>query len=56
MEHEDLKEGARTEVECAASWAAILAFNSGTALVDPVTLNMDEGFSETIVNTMVDTA
>jgi hypothetical protein len=40
----------------AVSHAAILAFNYGTALVDPATLNMEEGFSETIFNRMVDTA
>jgi hypothetical protein len=56
MENEDLKEGARTEVECSVLHAAIFAFNYGTALVDPATLNMEEEFSETIVNRMVDTA
>jgi hypothetical protein len=56
MEHEDLEEGAKTEVQCVVSHATILAFNSGTALVDPATLNMKEGFSQTIVNIMVDTS
>jgi hypothetical protein len=56
MEHEDPKEGARTEPECAVSHVAIIAFNSGMALVDPATLNTEEGFLETLVNIMVDTA
>jgi hypothetical protein len=56
MKHDDLQEGARTEVECAVSHAAMLAFNYGCALVDPASLNIQEGFSETIVNRMVNAA
>jgi hypothetical protein len=32
----------------------MLAFNSGQAMVDPKTLNMEKGFSETIVNRIVE--
>jgi hypothetical protein len=56
MEHGDLKEGARTEVECDVLYAAMLSINVGRALVDPTTLNTEEGFSETIASRMVDAA
>jgi hypothetical protein len=54
--HTGLQEGARTEVECNLSHATMLAFNYGCALVDPASLNMQERFSETIVNRMVNAA
>jgi hypothetical protein len=54
MEHDELKEGHRTEVECAVPHAEMLAFNDGQALFDPSTLNMMEGFSKTIVNRMIE--
>jgi hypothetical protein len=54
IEHYDLKEGHHTEVECAVSHDAMLAFNAGQALVDPAKLNMMDGFKKTIVNQMVD--
>jgi hypothetical protein len=54
MEHGDLKEGQRSEVEYATSHAAMFAFNNRRDLVDPVTQNMEELFSETSVNGMVD--
>jgi hypothetical protein len=53
---DDLQEGARTEVKYSVSHAAMLAFNSGCALVDPASLNMQECFPETILNRMVNAA
>jgi hypothetical protein len=46
-----LQEGASAEVECAVSHAVMIVLNAGRA---PVTLNMEEWFSETIFNRMVD--
>jgi hypothetical protein len=54
MEHDDLKERHRTEVKCAISHTAMLAFNDGQALIDSETLNIREGFSKPIVNQMVE--
>jgi hypothetical protein len=54
MEHDDMKEGHRTEVECSVSHTSMLAFNTGQALVEHATLNKREGFSKTIVNQMVE--
>jgi hypothetical protein len=54
MEHDNLKVGHMTEVECAIYHAVILAFNTGQAMVDPKSLIMEKGFSETIVNIIVD--
>jgi hypothetical protein len=56
MEHDDLKVGHTTEVKCAVYHAQMLAFNDGQGILNPETSNMEKGFSETIVNIMVEAA
>jgi hypothetical protein len=56
IDHGDLKVGHTPEVECAVSHDAMLVFNARQAMVDSKILNMEKGFSETIVNIMVEAA
>jgi hypothetical protein len=49
MDHDDLQVGHMTEVECAVSRAAMLAFNAGQAMVYPKTLNMEKGFQKQLL-------